>query len=288
MKLRVSVPGTLGEWVQGWIGDGEALVSCVIEKCGHVIIEPDGSDKDLPPKAVRALRLGCQSLGISLDGWGVSLDNPLPVAMGLASSTVDVCGVLAAAAEVSGSPFDEERLFSLCCRVEPSDGVMFSGLALVDHLGGRVLERLPSPPPLWLAAVLPERTLDTDAYRRDPLFVMAIRRFWAEHQDAYRVLRQGLLKGDAGFIGAGAGESARIQQLLLPREEWPLLLACKQECGEQGVVVAHSGTASAVLFESEEEARHGGAWLRTRWDLGRVEIFPVRGGGISISRDLPI
>lgn len=289
MRVTVSVPGTLGEWVQGWIGEaGEALVSCVIEKCGQVILEQGAGKADLPAKAIAALRFGKEQRGISLEGWGIALHNPLPVAMGLASSTVDVCGVLAGVAEVSGAPFDEETLFSLCCRVEPSDGVMFSGLALVDHLGGRLLERLPSPPPLWLAAVLPERTLDTEAYRRDPLFVGTIHRFGTEHREAYRVFRRGLLDGDVRLIGAGAQESARIQQLLLPREEWPLLLACRRECGGDGVVVAHSGTASAVLFGSEAEARRGEAWLCSRWDGGKVRVFPVRGGGITVDRDLQV
>jgi L-threonine kinase len=217
---------------------------------------------------------------VSLSEWSLALDNPFPVAMGLASSTVDVCGVLAAVAALGGRSLSEESLFSLCCGIEPSDGVMFSGLALVDHLGGRLLERLPAPPPLFLVALLPRRTLETAAYRLESLFVKRVRGEKGRHQKAYEVFREGLLKSDVGLVAAGAGESAAIQQKILPRDEWPLLLACQKECGGLGVVVAHSGTVSAVIFASVREARLGHDWLRCRWDGGRVERFVPCGGGI--------
>lgn len=281
MRIAVSVPGTLGEWVQGWIGeDGEALVSCVISREGRTLLEKGEVGRPIPEKAKAALALAGKKLDVSLSGWSLSLQNPLPVAMGLASSTVDVCGVFAAVAALGKRSLSEEELFSLCCRIEPSDGVMFSGLALVDHLEGRLLERLPGPPPLWLAALLPWRTLETDAYRRDPLFVEKVRRQEARHRKAYRIFREGLFKADVRLIGAGARESALIQQDIFPHEEWSLLKACEKECGGLGIVAAHSGTASAVLFASRQEALLGCGWFRSRWDGGDVELLVPRGGGI--------
>lgn len=286
MTIVVSVPGTLGEWVQGWIGDkGEALVSCVVSRQGRTLLQKGREDEPLPEKARAALVMAQEEFHVSLAGGGLSLHNPLPLSLGLASSTVDVCGVFAAVAALGGRSLSEEKLFSLCCRIEPSDGVMFSGLVLVDHLGGRLLERLPAPPSLWLASLLPRRILDTDAYRRDPLFVDRIRRQEARHRKAYRVFREGVLKGNLPLIGAGAAESALIQQDILPREEWPLLEACRKECGGLGIVVAHSGTASAVLFGSDIEARRGCDWFSSRWDGGDVECLKPRGGDVRILVD---
>ncbi len=283
MSLTVAVPGTLGEWVQGWIGDGcEALVSCVVGRKGKVYLEKGEDQGALPVKAGRALDLILREKGIVREGWSLRLDNPLPVAMGLASSTVDVCGVLAAVAFHARKPLDPEELFRLCCRIEPSDGVMFSGLALVDHLRGRLLEDLPAPPRLHLVTLLPSRTLKTEVYRRDPLFLAAVRRHETRHRSAYRIFRKGLFSGSLALIGAGATESARIQQQLIPREEFDLLEACCRECGGSGLVVAHSGTASAVMFECPEAVRRATLWFRSRWDGGTIERMVSRGGGLEV------
>ena len=97
-RVACSLPGTVGEWVQGWIlPEGEALVSLVVQWRGQVRLRsgPDGAAK-LPPKAYRALRLARERF--SLGGVRVEVDNPLRPALGLGTSTMDVGGVLAGAA----------------------------------------------------------------------------------------------------------------------------------------------------------------------------------------------
>jgi L-threonine kinase len=193
--------------------------------------------------------------------------------------------VLAAAAGMAGAELSEEELFRLCCSIEPSDGTVFRGLALVDHLRGRLIERLPAPPSLWLATQLPFRTLDTDDYRKDRSLIKAVRDRGERHRRAYRILRAGLREGSPRKVSAAATFSAILQQAILPREEWPLLLAVCRECHGLGIAVAHSGTSSGVLFGSEEGARCALGWLKGRWDAGETRMVSVAGGGVELRRE---
>ncbi|MCX7827697.1 MAG: hypothetical protein N2315_00600 [Thermanaerothrix sp.] len=273
--------GTVGEWIQGWIlPDGEALVSLAVEWRGRVIAEEGGRPKALPPKAHRALQLARHSFGLS--AVSVEVENPLRPALGLGTSTMDVGGVLASCAAVGGVELSEEELFRLCCSVEPSDGTMFRGLALVDHIRGRLVERLPEPPDMWLAAMLPYRTLDTEAYRKDRGLMKAVKERSQRHAKAYQVLKRGLLEGNCRKVAAAATMSAIIQQAIMPREEWPLLLGACRECGGIGIAVAHSGTASGVIFKDLEGAEACREFLARRWDLGEVRTVKACGGGVEV------
>ena len=284
-RVACSLPGTVGEWVQGWIlPEGEALVSLVVQWRGQVRLRsgPDGAAK-LPPKAYRALRLARERF--SLGGVRVEMDNPLRPALGLGTSTMDVGGILAGAAVLAGQPLIPEDLFRLCCEIEPSDGTMFPRLALVDHLKGTLVETLPDPPDLHLAVLLPFRTLDTEAYRKDRAVMNAVRSRSARHVKAYRILKDGLLAGDARKVAAAATLSAILQQAVMPREEWPLLLGACRECRGLGIAVAHSGTASAVLFPDASGAECAARWFRSRWDLGEIACVPVSGGGVEVQEE---
>lgn len=277
-EASVALAGTVGEWVQGWIlPDGEALVSLVVPWRGRVSVGED-LDDPLPAKAASALAVARRRL--DRPGLGARIDNPLPVGKGLASSTVDVCGILAAASRLASPPWGEEEIFSLACSVEPSDGILFPGLALVDHLRGRLIERLPPPPPLSLLALIPPRSLDTEEYRRDPAFLKRVRDRAPEHLRAYSCLRRGLFEGDGALVARGATLSARTQNGLLPRPEWPLLEEGLRWPGALGIALAHSGTASALLFRDRPSADEARRRLVEGFS-GSVVLFEPCGGGIA-------
>ena len=247
----------LGEWVQGWIGGGEALVSLVVAwKSSVEVCVPDG-DETLPRAGEKTLRAfeaakrvfsgNGKSETIPRDGF-INVINPLPPARGLATSTMDIAGTFAAVAAYAGSVPSDEELLSLCAGIEPSDGIMFNGLALVDHINGKLIERLPPPPDMQIVALIPSRTLDTADYRRNPSTLGAIRAGAREHLLAYETLKRGLKKGDAALAAKGATLSAEAQQRITPCGEWDVITETARASGALGIAVAHSGTASGLLF----------------------------------------
>ena len=178
----------------------------------------------------------------------VNVINTLPTARGLATSTMDVAGTFAAVAAFTGSNLPDEDLFSLCADIEPSDGIMFENLALVDHINGRLIERLPPPPDMHIVALIPSRRLDTADYRRNDSTLDAIKAGAREHELAYETLKRGLESGDAALVASGATLSAKAQHRIMPCEEWDVLTETARTSGALGIAVAHSGTASGLLY----------------------------------------
>lgn len=280
--------------MQGWIGGRESLVSLVVSWRGAVELRvPDDGEISNPcgEKSLRAFEkakkiFAGSALETFPDGSRVNVINPLPVSKGLATSTMDVAGTFAACAAYAGAKLSDERLFSLCASVEPSDGIMFDGLALVDHIKGELMERLPGPPPMTLVAVIPRRTLDTDVYRRDVSALKALRGYSREHERAYDILKRGLAAGNAALVASAATLSAEIQQGIMPKEEWDALVEARALTGALGIAAAHSGTASGLLYAP---ANKFGAELAEKWlaDALRAKETgvatrqtPVLGGGV--------
>jgi L-threonine kinase len=287
------LPATVGEWVQGWIGGRESLVSLVVSWMGAVELRAqDGGDaaNSCGEKSLRAFVTSREifaggATGTFPEGSFINVVNPLPSARGLATSTMDVAGTFAACAAHAGAPRSDERLFSLCASIEPSDGIMFGGLALVDHIKGELIERLPTPPPMTLVAVVPARALDTDAYRRDVSALEALRGRFREHKRAYDMLKRGLAAGDPALVASAATLSAEIQQEVTPKQEWDALTRARELTGALGIATAHSGTASGLLYAQTNKF---GAELAEKWlaDALRAEETgvairqtSVRGGG---------
>lgn len=279
----------MGEWVQGWLCGQEALVSLVVDWKGSVELRmSDGETlKPLDEKARGAFAAAKRIFGEdALRGVYPAVLNPLPRARGFATSTMDIAGTFAVCAEYAGRRLTAEDLFSLCAAIEPSDGIMFKGLALVDHINGRLIESLPSPPAMELLVIVPERTLDTEEYRKDGRHMEKVKALSAEHERAYVLLKDGLKKQDVREIAAAATLSSAAQQKVLPRGEWGLLLNAREISGALGIAVAHSGTASALIFNEGDEARIMAAerWLLKK--VNNVECEVVRtqvcGGGISL------
>ena len=181
------------------------------------------------------------------DGF-INVINTLPPTRGLATSTMDIAGTFAVCAGYTGSALPDEKLFSLCAGIEPSDGIMFKGLALVDHRNGKLIERLPPPPDINIVALIPSRTLDTADYRRDPAILEAVRANSSEHESAYELLKRGLSEGDATLVAKAATRSAETQQRIMPRDEWDVVSGIGGRSGAIGIAIAHSGTAMGLLF----------------------------------------
>lgn len=285
---KALMPATVGEWLQGWLYGQEALVSLVVDWKGSVELRRRDGDavKPLDEKAREAFSAAKRVFGESaLRGVYPVVSNPLPRAKGFATSTMDIAGILVVCAEYAGLRPSAEEIFSLCAAIEPSDGIMFEGLALVDHINGRLIERLPSPPGLGFLVLVPARTLDTEEYRKDGQHAEKVRALADEHERSYSLLKEGLQKRDAREIAEAATLSASAQQKILPRGEWELLRKARELFGVLGIAVAHSGTASALIFEEGDAAGMDAAerWLYKMLNNAGYEIrrAQVCGGGIS-------
>ena len=263
-SATVRAPGVCGELVQGMLDDVHFLVTCPIDFFARVRVTlgRNGGRIKAPSncsKAAAALKATLEHLERNLgqhlvrDGIGAQLDvsSPIPRGKGMGSSSADVAATIAATALSCGQELSPETIAGIALSVEPSDGVMFPGIALHDHREGRILELLGPPPPMEIVALEFGGTVDTvefNAVDRDSLW----RRIRPEVDEALELIRAGIQQGDPWQVGRGATISAQASQVVLPKPQLPAVLDFARSMGAAGVNVGHSGTIIGVLLDARE------------------------------------
>ena len=247
-----ALPATCGELVQGLLDGVPCLVSCPIDHYGTATVrlkpEPGWEVPPDVPKAVSALRVGLAYLGESPDGGRLQLTSDLPRGRGYGSSTADVGATLYALGQALGQSLAAPEVTRMAVEVEPSDSTIFPGLVLLDHRRGSFHKSLGPAPSLIVIVLDPGGEVDTLAYNRE-VSPESLRRFAAEHREAFALLEAGLTEHDWELVGKAATLSARTHQAILFN---PLLEATLDVCqvlGGLGVCRAHSGTILGLLCE---------------------------------------
>ena len=141
-------------------------------------------------------------------GPEVSLTGAIPAGKGMGSSSADIAAAVAAAGLAAGCPLPPVDIARIALSVEPTDGVMFPGIALFDHRRGRIAESLGPPPPMEAIVIDRGGQVDTLAFNAVDRAAQ-----WAAVADrteaALELVRAGVRRQDAGLIGRGATVSAR-------------------------------------------------------------------------------
>ncbi len=288
--MRIAVPGTCGELVQGTLEGTPCLVSCPIASYSVAEVEIDvathsslGSGWSLQPhlsKVKTALRYGLEYLELADSSGHVHLNSDLPRGRGYGSSTADIGATLFALGHAVGRALKPTEVAHLALRVEPTDGSLFPGWVLWDHRRGQVCQDLGTPPLLSVIVLDPGGEVDTVAYNQQAHEPM-LRSLASRHREAFTMLQEGIKHGDAATIGAAATLSAVTHQDMLPNPLLDLALDLAQETGAVGVCRAHSGTIIGLLIDPHETDMSSACGLaRQRCpDTVSIDGLSVIGGG---------
>lgn len=284
------MPASCGELVQGLLDGQQVLVSCPIARRVRIRLwlTPTGSGRvsglDNAPKAARALR---RVLGMYTDGQPdaeVELLDPLPRGKGMASSTADVAGVIAAALRALGRPVDPATVGAIAAGIEPTDSTLCPGLSLFDYRRGVEIAPLGGPPPMRVLMLDWGGRLNSVAFnRRAHESVLAANS--GRFREAVTLVADGVRDGDPARIGAGASLSARLHQTLLPRPWLEPSLAFCRRVGGLGVNIAHSGTVTGILLPDDpERIAHAEALARRELtDVKNVATCRLVAGGYQLA-----
>ncbi|RYD06648.1 hypothetical protein N752_02965 [Desulforamulus aquiferis] len=135
--------------------------------------------------------------------------------------------------------------------MEPSDGQMFPGIMMINHLTGEPKRYLGQAPPLEMVIADPGGSIDSVLFncRRD----LASKNFQKEPmvRQALELVTRGLLTGDWEMLGRGTSISAQANQVLLPKQHLSLWRQWASEFRALGVIVAHSGTIMGMLMRPD-------------------------------------
>ena len=284
------VPGSCGELAQGMLDGNYFLVTCPIdmhstaivtlfEGNGHVDAPPDA------PKSKSAAELTLAFLERKDVDVRLTLSSPLPRGKGMASSTADVSATIAAAAALGErANMPPATIARIALQVEPSDGVMLPGIAMLDHKQGSVMSTLGLPPPMRVVVLDFGGNVDTLAFNgvnRDSV----LRGMQEEFQEALALIERGVEGGSASDIGEGATCSAIANQRVLYKPQLDAVLRLAKEVGAVGVNAAHSGTVLGLLFEDDPELAEyavSHAW-ENLFGIRRIYNRRIVSGGVTLA-----
>lgn len=284
-RATVAMPGSCGELVQGMLDGVIFHVTCPVDIYSSVTVELDEADSriEVPPqrpKAEMALRQALKRLNTNGTGARMTIDSPLPLSKGMASSTADVTGAIEAAFRASGLEPAASLVSEIALGIEPTDGTFLPGVVAFDHRAGRMLVPLGMPPPMDIIILDCGGEVDTIAFntcdRNDIL-----KRGETKIREAFEAVREGISKGDPFLIGLGATLSAEANQEALFKPQLDIARKLAGEVGAVGVNVGHSGTVIGILLDSRKgDTPATAAYVRRRLNgLQLLFITSLTGGG---------
>ena len=284
MVIRVRVPGSCGELVQGICHGTPFLLTCPVPLYSTVCVSDRPAPYRLPEKAAQAMKVTLAHLQRSVFPYHVSLTSSIPRGKGMASSSADVAAVIQAVACACGTGLSEQEVGHLAARVDPVDGVFARGLSLIQYRSGNLIRSYAPVPPIWIAILDTGGTVDTQAFHRQWDDTMPLHT--APAVSALSLLDEGLT---AQRIGEAATRSALAPQAVLPKPDFFQLVRACRKMGALGVNTAHSGTVCGVLFSSHtpfEEIKQYMASLTARFpDYTLLNIVPLISGAMDIEKE---
>ncbi|MDI6815644.1 MAG: GHMP kinase [Actinomycetota bacterium] len=251
MAIKVMVPGSCGELVQGTIGDVDFHITCPIdmfseatakvERAGRVVVA-DGLDK-----TAEAVRLTIERSGIAA-GMNIDIESALPHGKGMASSTADIAAAVTATRLALGQAVSTEELAQIALSIEPTDGIFFDGIVIYDHRKGLRFETIGAAPPLDILVLEPPEEVDTVVFNKNKQSADSA----DEHMiaEALDMAVTAIKSWDIRLLGEAASMSALLNQTQLMKPVLPDVIDICRRKGGVGVNVAHSGSVMGMLAEA--------------------------------------
>jgi L-threonine kinase len=256
--ISASSTGTCGELVQGQFCNGDDfLVTLPVNMWSEICLELDfdsSAVQSMPAskeKAKLAVRKTLDHLGFPSLGAKFYVTSEIPEGKGMASSTADIVAACRATAQALGQDLSSEEISRIAISIEPSDGIMYPGVACYNHRRGELIEHLGNLPPTAILAVDLGGLVDTLCFNRIP------KNYSAEELEmlaqAYELVRVGMCEQSLEKIGMAATMSAQVNQRLLPKPRLETLIEISAKYNAYGVCIAHSGTVAGLLFEQGKD-----------------------------------
>lgn len=252
MKIKVRVPGSCGELVQGTCGGVPFLVTCPVDVYSVVTVEDSKKPHftGLGSKAQLALSRTLEYLGCDGFPFDVNLTSELPIGKGMASSSADIAAVCVAVATACGEMITAEEISRLAAGIEPTDGIFFDGVVRINHMTGECLENLGILPRFRIIAFDCGGVVDTLSFHeRTDLKELNL--------DNEGLIREALElvrdRKNPENIALAATKSALANQAIIYKLALGELIADVKKLGALGINIAHSGTIIGVLFAPNTE-----------------------------------
>jgi argininosuccinate lyase len=213
-------------------------------------VEPAGCVKSLD-----AVRSYLSENGLPLSGV-LKVANPMGSGQGFGTSTADIAASLRAVASAWNRTISPEAIARLAIEIEPTDGSMYSGCVAFGHLDGILLERLGPLPPFEALVVCTGGVVDTLEFNERRKYFRYSAKDVSQLKMAWEMVRQANQTSDTSLLARATTVSARINERFLPKPYFKELSQSIDLGGADGIMVAHSGTALALIFDPARSGYH--------------------------------
>lgn len=285
-------PATCGELIQGNITGMDFLVTCPVNIFSEVTVcLNDSGQVTGSPNLYKVQKAVTQTLGffnMQHLGAAIKISSQIPCGKGMASSSADISAACAAVAAALGTAITPEEISEIALSIEPTDGLMFPGIVLYDHLKGKQNRFLGAVPGIELMIVDLGGAVDTLSFNRDQKLGFFNRNKEKNVLQALLKMETALQHQDISLFGEAATESAFAHQAILPKPQLHTLFDICKGAGGIGINIAHSGTVVGLLFKAghmpvdqlKDTLEHKGFKYLCKTELinGGIQVLQERDG----------
>lgn len=249
-------PASCGEIVQGAINDYNFLVTCPIALYTEVSVRLDYNVNKLADysgfehtKAIQAVEKTLTYFGMEDLKADISINTKIPYGVGLSSSTADITAACLATAQALGERISNDTIADIALSVEPSDGLMYSGAVLFDHIQGQWRKSLGPLPEMDVYIIDTGEQVDTRQFNNMKDLRQKNRQKEPAVKQALDLTFKAFERNDVNLLGDAMIMSAVAHQSILFKPHLSDIIDLGNQYSAVGVNVAHSGSVMGVFFK---------------------------------------
>ncbi len=255
-QVKVRVPGSCGELIQGQLNGQDFLISCPVNLYSQALVKilPETNtiklNKDFS-KSYKAARKTLEYYQLQGIGLEIEIDSELLIGQGMASSTADMAAVVSAIMLLINKKIDYRVLIDILLGIEPTDSIFLPGFYKFDHLNGQIIEKLGPLPEFEILIFRNDAAeINTLAFNNSDKIKSLKEAKEQSVNQALKYILTGINTRSKKLIGQGITLSSLAHQEILPKTgliKINDLISKYQQI--YGLNIAHSGNLIGLFIQ---------------------------------------
>lgn len=258
MQAKAICPASCGEIIEGTIDNTNILVTCPVAIYTEVSVKLNNEknkytcDSNLEcNKTIQAVRKTLRYFGAVELGADIKVKSNIPCGIGLSSSTADITAACFATAQALDKSISPDIVADIALSIEPSDGIMYPGIMLFDHIEGKIRKRLGFLPKMDVYIIDTGEKVDTEQFNSMKDLKEKNLQKEVIIKEALALIFSAFQKKDFKLLGRAMKISALAHQSILPKPHLPDIIDLGEKYSAIGTNIAHSGSAIGLFFEKD-------------------------------------
>lgn len=258
MLGKAFCPASCGEIVQGTIDDYNFLVTCPIALYSQVTVNLSYNiDESIcggnvnAIKTFKAVKKTLKYFNVLDLKADIRINSKIPYGIGLSSSTADITAGCLATAQALGKKITANTIADIALSIEPSDGIMYPGVMLFDHINGRFRKRLGILPKMNVYIINTGEQIDTVQFNNMKDLKLKNRQKEPQVKRALNLVLKAFNENNEELLGKAMKISAIANQSIHRKPHLKDIIKLSEQYDAIGVNIAHSGSIVGIFFKKD-------------------------------------